>query len=100
MYVYMYMYMYVYMYMYMYRYIYIQAFWSLLWNHMASIFVQVHGLREVKTGDLVLVSSSREGKDKGGEYGKKIDTVHHVTAREARKGVYKVTDVFPILKKN
>ncbi len=71
---------------------------------MASIFVQVHGLREVKTGDLVLVSSSREGKNKEGEGGKKVDTVHHVSAREARKGVYKVTDLFSkkniFLKKN
>ena len=71
---------------------------------MASIFVQVHGLREVKTGDLVLVSSSREGKNKEGEGGKKVDTVHHVSAREDRKGVYKFTDIFSkknvFLKKN
>ncbi len=63
---------------------------------MASIFVKVHGLRQVKTGDLVLVSSSREGTNKGGVDGKKVDTVHHVTASEARKGVYKVMDLFNI----
>jgi hypothetical protein len=41
------------------RYIYMQAFWSLIWNHMASLWVEEHGVKRVRAGDLVVTSSDR-----------------------------------------